>query len=578
LKIILVIILLNYSFPEWRSCKEWIKEGYQRVFPSQPKTTNERKAWADKVYKKAILSNDSLLLAEAYYLYGKVEHITFNNYFQSKFWLLKSLLIQEKRGPSYELSRLYELLAIIEIIYGDFNRALANFHKSLSIAKEAKINRQVALINWRLGTFYSGNLDLYASPRIIHPFTHISKDSALYYSEKAVQLSLEGEYTDILMEMKILNENQLDTINRSQRLERLIKNLTSDEDRSTLKISAFLKLAESYMDQGNFVEAKNQITNAEKAYKRVSRSPQLERNINLTYIKYCELTGNWKEAYFLMEKVREEDQKLLVNERNALRDRFDSEQKEIVSESHKMELKLHSENILLQNRLIVAFSLLVLISSIVAILFYRLNRKNKQISIQNALLVQEQNHRFNNNLQTISSLFTLKSNDLTTKDAMTVFNESKLLIRAISSLQRKLYSADKLVSVELHNLIPEVVSEVLNAFKMNKVKTTYEISPLEVYADDALNLNLIFTELTINACKHAFNTSTNPTLKITIKSTGEKIEFCFKDNGTQELEISKESFGMFLIQQLMKQMQGSYRFYFDNGMVCEGKCKIKLLK
>lgn len=39
---------------------------------NRSKTEAERRAWADQVYKEAILSHDSMKLAEAYYLMGKI--------------------------------------------------------------------------------------------------------------------------------------------------------------------------------------------------------------------------------------------------------------------------------------------------------------------------------------------------------------------------------------------------------------------------------------------------------------------------------------------------------------------------
>ena len=566
----------------WENCKSWWNEKYAKLFPNTPKTEKERIDWANTVYKKAILKNDSLLLAEAYYLFGKYEFGINKNYLNAKLWFLKSLWIQEQKGPSYELTRLHYSLGHNEILNKNYYQALLNFQKAKSIAEASDSEKAKVASYTRLAGFYSEGNNVYTSSEnnIFNPY--LNRDSALIYLHLAETYANKLGDAGILTTAKLIRQNISGNPTPSEVLEKDIEAIGPKEAKSTLKVSTILKLAESYIRENQWEKAHFQLLQAEKAHKEISYSPNLQRAIDVVYIHYFEKTSQWEKAFELLRKIKNEDQKLLVQERNGavsdLKKSFESEQKEIVLESQKKELELYATNIQLQKKFLWVSGFLIAVSLITAALFFLLSRKNRQISKQNALLVQEQNHRFNNNLQTISSLLTLKSNELNTADAKTVFNESKLLIQAIASLQRKLYASDKLVSVELHHLIPEVVSEVLAAFNMTKVKTIFEIPPLEIYADDALNLNLIFTELTINACKHAFNATPEPLLKITINvEAEEQIIICFKDNGSEKVNYAKESFGMFLITQLVKQMQGNHTFYYDSGTVCEVKCKVKIL-
>ena|SRR5690606_967270 len=100
-----------------------------------------------------------------------------------------------------------------------------------------------------------------------------------------------------------------------------------------------------------------------------------------------------------------------------------------------------------------------------------------------------------------------------------------------------------------------------------------------MYADDALNLNLIFAELTTNACKYAFNTTRQPTLEIKMTVSGDNAHFIFKDNGNRtETEHTSPGFGLFLIQQLVRQIQGTCQFRWDNGTLFEMTCKLRKTK
>jgi two-component sensor histidine kinase len=565
----------------WENCKNWWNEQYTKFFPNTPKTAKERIDWANDVYKKAILKNDSLLLAEAYYLFGKYEYGINKNYLNAKLWFLKSLWIQEEKGPSYELTRLHYSLGHNELLNKNYYQALVNFQKAKKVAETSENEKAKVAVYTRLAAFYSEGHDIYISSENKGVNPYLNRDSALVYLQLAETSANKLGDPGVLTTAKLIRQNISENPTPSEVLEKDVEAIRPKEAKSTLKVATILKLAESYIQEAQWEKAQFQLTQAEKAHKEISYNPNLQRAIDIVYIHYFEKTNQWEKAFELLRKVKNEDQKLLVQQRNGavsdLKKTFESEQKEIVLENQKKELELYAENIQLQNKFLWVSVFLIAVSLITAGLFFLLSRKNRQISKQNALLVQEQNHRFNNNLQTISSLLTLKSNELNTADAKTVFSESKLLIQAIASLQRKLYSSDKLVSVDLHHLIPEVVSEVLAAFNMSKVKTIFEIPPIEVYADDALNLNLIFTELTINACKHAFNTSSDPLLKISMNGSDEQIGFCFRDNGSEKVNYTTQSFGMFLIKQLVKQMQGNHTFYYDNGTVCEVKCKVKIL-
>jgi two-component sensor histidine kinase len=573
LKTLLLILFLHTSlpdFPVWENCKNWWNEQYTKFFPNTPKTHKERIDWANSVYKKAILNNDSLLLAEAYYLLGKAEFHQKKDYLKTKYWFLKSLALQEKIGLSSKVSRVNVWLSYNEQDYHNYKQTLNYLQRAVHIAELINDEEEKAGTYSILAEFYSSQLFSESNNRFS------VYDSAEIYAEKAKISALKVNHIGALSLLSI-RESATDYKSRIKALEEALQNLDPSTDYSTYKVTALLKLTNLYIDIDRLDIAEIRLEEAKKALAKLSELPFIKREIETVEIRLLVKRKNYEDAYFLLQNLRNEENTKWSNERLRVMNNVEDGLQKLIAENQETEISLHRENIQLQNKFLWVSVFLIAVSLITAGLFFLLSRKNRQISKQNALLVQEQNHRFNNNLQTISSLLTLKSNELNTADAKTVFSESKLLIQAIASLQRKLYSSDKLVSVDLHHLIPEVVSEVLAAFNMGKVKTIFEIPPLEVYADDALNLNLIFTELTINACKHAFNTTSEPLLKISMNATDEQIEFCFRDNGSEKVNYSTQSFGMFLIKQLVKQMQGSHKFYYDNGTVCEVKCKVKIL-
>lgn len=542
------------------------------------KTVEERKEWANSVHRKAVLRNDSMLLAEAYYLYGKIEMTVPNNFLKAKLWLLKSLDIVEKRGPGFELARLYNKLGYNELYLKNYQGAFTYYKKAMHAAEAAQIEDAMAEAYWSLTLFFSDNLntypDLYNSS-VLNPYTN--KDSSDYYmmrAEKYVQNK--GRSAHIRTLIKLRKEYA-----STDSLEKIVRRITPKEAKSAVKTSALLILAMRYIETGNLEKALVRLGDAEEAYRQVAYLPGLERTIQLVYIKYYEASGDFQKAYSLLKQVRENDNLLLIRERNGetsdLEKGLETEQEILTKELIELELTLQREKSRLQDKILLFGALFVLFLGATVLLLFMLNRKNRQISRQNALLVQEQNHRFNNNLQAVSDLLTLKSEELDIHEAKTVFGESRLLLQSIAALQKKLYSGDKLVSVDVSQMIPEVVSNGLSAFNLSHVKTHYDLPSAEIHAEDALLLNLILTELTTNACKYALKDLQAPALTLQMNLSGDRINLSFRDNGTTPAETSGRSFGLYLVDLLVKQMQGTYRFYFEEGTVFEMNGKIKIL-
>ncbi len=166
--------LLPTEFPIWENCKKWIETKYEAYFGNKPKTAQERIDWARTVYKKAVLNNDSLLLAEAYYLFGKAELVVKKDYLKTKYWFLKSLAIQEKKGLSPELSRLHTWLGRNEESSRNYEQALTYFKKAALVAESIDNEDTKASIYPVLASFYY--------PHAFSNTTHTNLDSVLNYT------------------------------------------------------------------------------------------------------------------------------------------------------------------------------------------------------------------------------------------------------------------------------------------------------------------------------------------------------------------------------------------------------------
>lgn len=536
---------------------------------TRPKSEAERRAWASYVYKEAIKNNDSLKLAEAYYLFGKLEAMTTGNYLRTRVWFLKSLAIQEKLGPGYEMARLHLRLGYLEQGRGNNDQALGYYRKALKAGEDS--GSDAALINtWvYIGNFYAGFEGI--PPGKGNPW--FNPDSAGLYYDKAEQLAVKSRDKEGLVEITAAKE-KLSTLQGKgmdhARMKRAVLHVTGQ--RNVVEIRALLRMAESFMEKTDFAQASVPLKKAKRIYEEnLSYDRETGLLVTSALISFHEKQGEWKEAYELQKQQLERERRRDIHPaRDELRELYEAEQMEIVLQSQEQELKLYEENLRLQRRSLLFLTLLSALTVVSTVLFYRLYRKNRSISRQNAMLVKEQSHRFRNNLQVVSDLLTMQSSRIDADAAHQAMQESHLRLEAISLLHSKLYLKDKLNSLRLDHFLKGIVDGVLSAFAHHHVQVTYSVKPVEVTPDEALSLGLIMNELTTNACKYAFAEHPAPRYEVFADTSGNDLMLKVSDNGpAREKTASGTSFGIKIIALQVSQLNGQYRFFYSNGRVFE---------
>lgn len=92
----------------------------------------ERLQHLRRMEQKAIATNDSLLLAEAYYWYGDLYHSTADN-ITSKRYYLKALRILEPRGNSFKLGWAYLQLGVSLNVHADSKEDIRYAYRALEV-------------------------------------------------------------------------------------------------------------------------------------------------------------------------------------------------------------------------------------------------------------------------------------------------------------------------------------------------------------------------------------------------------------------------------------------------------------
>lgn len=529
---------------------------------SYSKVYLEKMAYANEVLKKALAKNDSLQIAEAYYLFGKAE-LSAGNHLVSHEWFMKALRIQEAFGDSYELGRLYIRLRDKEQSLGNYDGAVRYLRMALGVFKRA--GSDMGLMR-----AYSGLGDLYADVGLQNKNSQsvvkFNSDSALYYQKKAEALSVKLKDTIALANIHIslgklfTLKKDPKAINYFQKALDALARLKKENE----TMAAMLHLASAYIAFNQPQNAYHLLLEAQQYYERKHmNSYAWRRNLEAIYVDYYEALHNWQQAFAHLKILADLEKKLLEADQKGavtrLEIEYDTQKKEAVVKKQQEELQLRLENIRTQRMFMLMLVCLLILTISLSFFYYRLYRKNRQISQRNAILVKEQNHRVKNNLQLVSSLLSLQANQLTDPAALEAIDNSRLRIESMAILHRKLYDGKQLAMVNLPDFIKEIVDVILRTFGCDHLEPDYNLTAARLTADQALPLGLIINELITNACKYAFPNSINPKVDIGCFMEKDELLLKVKDNGPgfQNL-VMKDTFGMRLIQMQVNQLSGSY--------------------
>jgi two-component sensor histidine kinase len=122
------------------------------------------------------------------------------------------------------------------------------------------------------------------------------------------------------------------------------------------------------------------------------------------------------------------------------------------------------------------------------------------------LLLQEIHHRVKNNLQIISSLIMLESEDKREKNTNIVLEEIGNRVRAMSLIHEKLYQSEDIASINMKDYINELTGRLISSYtnQFGKIQVRMNVEDIFFSIEIAIPFGLILNELITNAIKYAF--------------------------------------------------------------------------
>ncbi len=186
--------------------------------------------------------------------------------------------------------------------------------------------------------------------------------------------------------------------------------------------------------------------------------------------------------------------------------------------------------------------------------FQTISKQNEEKTV----MLKEIHHRVKNNLQLIISLLRLQSRELSNPDAIIQFEDAINRILTISLVHEKMYQANDLSQLNLHEYFSSLGRDIIHAHIENsQIKLHLDFTIEHTKLKPIVPIAMIFNELISNSLKHGKRTNEELVIHFSMKNTeNDTLVFTYSDNGTWVETTNKNTFGLELIEALIHQIEG----------------------
>ena len=195
---------------------------------------------------------------------------------------------------------------------------------------------------------------------------------------------------------------------------------------------------------------------------------------------------------------------------------------------------------------------------------YEIARANNE---EKTVMLREIHHRVKNNLQVITSLLRLQSNDIDDEQTREHFQEAINRVAAMALIHEKMYGSQDLAKINLKSYLNSLAHDILDTYSTSTAITINISSTVEhVQPKSLVSTALIFNELITNSIKHGFENRQMGEINIEIDQPSSGIlKIIYRDDGQWKESTRKNSFGLELIDTFTKQIDGDYEFSKTEG-------------
>jgi len=520
--------------------------------------------YAKNAVKMAFQLNDSIKIAVAY------------NQLSSQHRLLGNLV------KAFEAN--YKALKIYEALHHDSGQADVNFQLGTNYVVDQNypkaiqhLKKSLEIYQYLQDTIYTAltTINLGETYRLAEQY-----QEAAFYCEKALILNQSLQDAQIegyaLGNLGMIASAQQQYELAKTQLQKAIELLSSLDDTYSVAIYQ-AEIGQIYLQTDQYPQGEQYLLEAFTLAQQEGLKEQI-RDFSQMLTDFYQSQKQFEQA-LKYQQFFQQYQDSLVNKENVQK----LEQLKANYEIEKRETEIDTLATLNQRQQQEALKLvggLVLVSVLAIFLVWNVRKRRlayeklsekkaliEQRDQEKALLLRELNHRVKNNLQMISSLLNLQSNQLKDHPAMAAITAGKLRVEAMSLIHQKLYQEDHQTQIPIKEYIEELVMNLQFAYAEN-TQLQFEIEDLPLDIDIAIPIALIVNELVVNAFKYAYQTTEQPRLQVYLQKQQQHLQLKIQDNGIGIKEIDWEdssSFGLTLVHSLVQQLDGKIHLVNENG-------------
>lgn len=483
-------------------------------------------------------------------------------YEKSLGYLLAASYYLEKSEPTTNLASCYNSIGSLYSKIGEPHSALDFHYKAVQV-------RQILNLKAGLSSSYNNIGNVYLSIK--------QYDSALVNFEKS--LSIKRELNDrggVAIVLNNIGELSLKTgqLAKAQELLQESLSIRLESNDKLGVVSSRNNLANVYMLEGNLVGAERELKLSEKMATDMGLLEELKDNYELQ-VKLYEKKGNLDKALDYSRQLLVVKDSLLNQEKAQslaeMQTRYESMKKEDRIALLEKEGLLQVVELERRQVWIVSLTLAMVLIAIIGMLIYHNLRTVRRNKVHIELLLKELHHRVKNNLQILSSLLSLQSQQLTDDTALKAVKSSESRINAMALIHRKLYTVDQNRTVDIKEYITELIQYLVYSYGYHEknFKLDLQINEISIDVDKAIPLGLILNELISNAFKHAYENQPNPSLMVNLAYPDDhELQIRIRDNGAGMPPVDekqRKTFGMKIVSTLIKELKGSLDVKSENG-------------
>jgi two-component sensor histidine kinase len=200
------------------------------------------------------------------------------------------------------------------------------------------------------------------------------------------------------------------------------------------------------------------------------------------------------------------------------------------------------------------------------------NAQLKDAVAHRDVLIKEIHHRVKNNLQIISSLLNLQSRSLHDDAAREALLGLQSRVNALALIHQSLYETQEQQVVELQGFLGALCHQLEELVGGSQIYIIAEVPRYLVFAETAVTLAMLVTEIVTNATKHAFKGQKSGRVLVELLAEGETgvATLVVSDNGSGGFSMESatagvQGLGRELIKGYVRQLHGEMTVEQHNG-------------